>query len=206
MLVSEAIGAALAGLGADTVFGVVGSGNFHVTNALVAHGARFVAARHENGAACMADGWARLAGRPGILSVHQGPGLTNAITGITEAAKSRTPMLVLAADVAAAAVRSNFRIDVASDLQDAQPPDPPPPLFRRGEDRSSASGLLRRAEGAGSAERSDREPDSDFSSLPIEPPALPDCANADDEARAVARREAMAIRRTAALGMSKQSK
>src|SRR5690348_13768508 len=114
MLVSEAIGAALAGLGADTVFGVVGSGNFHVTNALVAHGARFVAARHENGAACMADGWARLSGRPGILSVHQGPGLTNAITGITEAAKSRTPMLVLAADVAAAAVRSNFRIDVAS--------------------------------------------------------------------------------------------
>jgi thiamine pyrophosphate-dependent acetolactate synthase large subunit-like protein len=114
MLVSEAIGAALAGFGADTVFGVVGSGNFHVTNALVARGARFVAARHENGAACMADGWARLAGRPGILSVHQGPGLTNAITGITEAAKSRTPLLVLAADVAAAAVRSNFRIDVAS--------------------------------------------------------------------------------------------
>src|SRR5215470_655761 len=114
MLVSEAIGAALAGLGADTVFGVIGSGNFHVTNALVAHGARFVAARHENGAACMADGWARLAGRPGILSVHQGPGLTNAVTGITEAAKSRTPMLVLAADVAAAAVRSNFRIDVAA--------------------------------------------------------------------------------------------
>ena len=43
-----------------------------------------------------------------------GAGLTNAITGITEAAKSRTPLLVLAADVAAAAVRSNFRIDVAS--------------------------------------------------------------------------------------------
>ena len=114
MLVSEAVGTTLADLGADTVFGVVGSGNFHVTNALVARGARFVAARHECGAACMADGWARLVGRPGIVSVHQGPGLTNSITGITEAAKSRTPMLVLAADVAAAAVRSNFRIDVAS--------------------------------------------------------------------------------------------
>jgi len=114
MLVSEAVGAALAELGVDTVFGVVGSGNFLVTNALVARGARFVAARHEGGAACMADGWARQAGRPGIVTVHQGPGLTNAITGITEAAKSRTPMLVLAADVAAAAVRSNFRIDVAS--------------------------------------------------------------------------------------------
>ncbi len=114
MLVSEAVGATLAELGADTVFGVVGSGNFHVTNALIARGARFVAARHECGAACMADGWARAAGRVGVLSVHHGPGLTNALTGITEAAKSRTPLLVLAADVAGAAVRSNFRIDVAA--------------------------------------------------------------------------------------------
>ena len=114
MLVSEAVGGTLAGLGADTVFGVVGSGNFHVTNALIANGARFVAARHENGAACAADAWARGTGRPGILSVHQGPGLTNAMTGITEAAKSRTPLLVLAADVASAAVRSNFRIDVTA--------------------------------------------------------------------------------------------
>jgi acetolactate synthase I/II/III large subunit len=46
--------------------------------------------------------------------LHQGPGITNALTGITEAAKSRTPMLVLAADVSAKAVTSNFRIDVAA--------------------------------------------------------------------------------------------
>ena len=114
MLVADAVADALAGLGADTVFGVVGSGNFHVTNALIARGARFVAARHEGGAACMADGWARATGRVGLVSVHQGPGLTNALTGITEAAKSRTPLLVLAADVAGSAVRSNFRIDVAA--------------------------------------------------------------------------------------------
>jgi len=112
--VTEAVAEVLAGLGADTVFGVVGSGNFKVTNALIARGARYVAARHEGGAAVMADAWARLTGRPGLLSVHQGPGLTNAMTGITEAAKSRTPLVVLAADVASAAVRSNFRIDVAS--------------------------------------------------------------------------------------------
>jgi acetolactate synthase I/II/III large subunit len=110
MLVSEAVGATLAELGASTVFGVVGSGNFHVTNALVARGAEFIAARHECGATCMADGWARATGKVGIVSVHQGPGLTNAVTGITEAAKSRTPLLVLAADVAGAAVSSNFRI------------------------------------------------------------------------------------------------
>ena len=112
MLVHDAVAAALADLGADTVFGVVGSGNFMVTNALVGRGARFVAARHENGAACMADAWSRSTGRPAILSLHQGPGITNALTGITEAAKSRTPLLVLAADVSASAVQSNFRIGV----------------------------------------------------------------------------------------------
>lgn len=111
MTVADLVGRTLAGLGADHVFGVVGSGNFHVTNAMVAAGARFVAARHEGGAATMADAYARTSGRLGVLSVHQGCGLTNAMTGITEAAKSRTPMIVLAADTAGAAVRSNFRVD-----------------------------------------------------------------------------------------------
>ncbi|HEV2936805.1 MAG TPA: thiamine pyrophosphate-binding protein [Streptosporangiaceae bacterium] len=111
MRVAEAVGQGLAKLGADTVFGVVGSGNFHVTNALIAGGARFIAARHEGGATVMADAWARTTGRPGMVSVHQGPGLTNAMTGIAEAAKSRTPLLVLAAE--APEVRSNFHVDVA---------------------------------------------------------------------------------------------
>ncbi|TDE29619.1 thiamine pyrophosphate-binding protein [Actinomadura sp. 6K520] len=114
MNVAEAVGEALARLGAATVFGVVGSGNFHVTNALVAGGARFVAARHEAGAATMADAYARVSGELGVVSLHQGPGLTNAVTGIAEAAKSRTPLLVVAGEVAAAAVRSNFRVDQAA--------------------------------------------------------------------------------------------
>ena len=113
--VAEAVGRALAGLGGQrqqTVFGVVGSGNFHVTNALIAGGARYIAARHETGAASMADAWARTTGRVGIVSVHQGPGLTNAMTGIAEAAKSRTPLIVLAAE--APGSTSNFYVDVAS--------------------------------------------------------------------------------------------
>jgi thiamine pyrophosphate-dependent acetolactate synthase large subunit-like protein len=52
-----------------------------------------------------------MSGRVGVLSLHQGCGLTNAMTGIGEAAKSRTPMIVLAADSPAAALRSNFRVD-----------------------------------------------------------------------------------------------
>ncbi|WP_433275116.1 thiamine pyrophosphate-binding protein [Pseudonocardia xinjiangensis] len=109
--VAALIGGVLAELGVGHTFGVVGSGNFHVTNALRAGGVPFVAARHEGGAATMADAYSRTSGRVGVLSVHQGCGLTNAMTGIAEAAKSRTPMLVLAADTGGAAVRSNFRID-----------------------------------------------------------------------------------------------
>jgi len=112
MLVAEAVGRALAHLGCDHVFGVVGSGNFHVTNGLIAGGARFVAARHEGGAATMADAYARTSGRVGVLTVHQGCGLTNAMTGITEAAKSRTPLVVLAAE--ATQRRSNFFVDQAA--------------------------------------------------------------------------------------------
>ncbi|MER7277001.1 thiamine pyrophosphate-binding protein [Dactylosporangium sp. NPDC000244] len=114
MLVAEAIGRALAATGVECAFGVVGSGNFHLTNALVAAGARFVAARHEGGAAVMADAYARTSGRLGVLSLHQGPGVTNALTGIAEAAKSRTPLVVLAADTGAAGARSNFRLDQAA--------------------------------------------------------------------------------------------
>jgi thiamine pyrophosphate-dependent acetolactate synthase large subunit-like protein len=110
--VAEAVGRTLAGLGADHVFGVVGSGNFHVTNAVIAGGARYIAARHEGGAATMADAYARTSGRLGVLTVHQGCGLTNAMTGITEAAKSRTPMLVLAAE--ATTPQSNFYVDQAA--------------------------------------------------------------------------------------------
>ncbi|HWD05266.1 MAG TPA: thiamine pyrophosphate-binding protein [Amycolatopsis sp.] len=111
MKVAELVGRTLADLGAGMAFGVVGSGNFAVTNALRAAGVRFVAARHEGGAASMADAYARMSGQVSVLSLHQGVGLTNALTGITEAAKSRTPMIVLTADTAASAVLSNFRVD-----------------------------------------------------------------------------------------------
>jgi thiamine pyrophosphate-dependent acetolactate synthase large subunit-like protein len=109
--VAETVGATLAKLGIGHAFGVVGSGNFHVTNALRAGGVPYVAARHETGAAMMADAYARTSDAVTVLTVHQGCGLTNALTGIAEAAKSRTPLLVLAADTAGSAVRSNFRID-----------------------------------------------------------------------------------------------
>jgi thiamine pyrophosphate-dependent acetolactate synthase large subunit-like protein len=109
--VDEVVGATIAAQGVKDAFGILGSGNLIVTNALARGGARFHHARHEGGAVCMADGYARVSGRVGVCSVHQGPGLTNTMTGLTEAAKSRTPVLVLAGDAPAAALTSNFRID-----------------------------------------------------------------------------------------------
>jgi thiamine pyrophosphate-dependent acetolactate synthase large subunit-like protein len=109
--VAEVVGATIAAQGVKDAFGVLGSGNLIATNALCSGGARFHHARHEGPATCMADGYARVSGRVGVVSVHQGPGLTNTMTGLAEAAKSRTPLLVLAGETPAAALTSNFRID-----------------------------------------------------------------------------------------------
>ena len=111
MTVADVVGATVAAQGVRDAFGVLGSGNLVVTNALCRNGARFHHARHEMSALCMADGYARVTGGLGVCSVHQGPGLTNTMTGLAEAAKSRTPVLALAGETQAAALTSNFRID-----------------------------------------------------------------------------------------------
>src|SRR5271156_3162871 len=61
----------------------------------------------------MADAYAKSTGELTLVSVHSGPGLTNALTGIAEAAKSRTPLVVLAGDVPNGAVKNNFHIEQA---------------------------------------------------------------------------------------------
>ena len=98
--------------GIDTVFGLVGSGNFFLAESLAKAGVRFVAARHEAGALAMTDAWARLTQKVGICTVHMGPGFTNVITPLVEAAKARTPLLILAADVSTGAVTSTFTLDI----------------------------------------------------------------------------------------------
>ncbi|MGC5616080.1 thiamine pyrophosphate-binding protein [Georgenia sp. Z1491] len=118
MRVAEAVGRTLVELGVEQAFGVVGSGNFHATNALTDHGGRFVASRHEAGAALMADAYARLTGRVAVVSLHQGCGLTNAMTALTESAKSGSPVVVIVGDTPPTARHtSNFWIDQAGALR-----------------------------------------------------------------------------------------
>jgi thiamine pyrophosphate-dependent acetolactate synthase large subunit-like protein len=111
--IPDAIAAHYRSAGIRQLFGVVGSTNFEVTHRLVERGAGFVAARHETNAVVMAESWALATGEVGLVTVHTGPGLTNAATGIAEATKSDTPMVVLAGDIANGAVHSNFAMDQA---------------------------------------------------------------------------------------------
>jgi thiamine pyrophosphate-dependent acetolactate synthase large subunit-like protein len=111
--VAAAIAKDLAGYGARRCFALLGTANFKISHALVDAGVELISARHEGNAATMADAYAKATGELTLVSVHSGPGLTNAITGIGEAAKSRTPLLVLAGDVPTGAVRSNFYMDQA---------------------------------------------------------------------------------------------
>ena len=103
----------LAHLGARRCFGLLGTANFKISHGLVEAGVELISARHEGNAASMADAYAKATGELTLVSVHSGPGLTNAITGIGEAAKSRTPLLVLAGDVPTGNVKSNFYFEQA---------------------------------------------------------------------------------------------
>jgi len=111
--VASVIAADLAHYGARRCFGLLGTANFKVSHALVQAGVELISARHECNAASMADAYAKATGELTLVSVHSGPGLTNALTGIGEAAKSRTPLMVLAGDVPNGAVKNNFYIEQA---------------------------------------------------------------------------------------------
>jgi thiamine pyrophosphate-dependent acetolactate synthase large subunit-like protein len=111
--VASVIASDLAAYGARRCFGLLGTANFKVSHGLVQAGVELISARHEGNAASMADAYAKATGELTLVSVHSGPGLTNALTGIGEAAKSRTPLVVLAGDVPNGAVKNNFYIEQA---------------------------------------------------------------------------------------------
>ncbi|HYQ09351.1 MAG TPA: thiamine pyrophosphate-binding protein [Xanthobacteraceae bacterium] len=112
-IVADVIAADLARYGARRCFALLGTANFKISHALVQSGVELISARHEGNASSMADAYAKASGELTLVSVHSGPGLTNALTGIAEAAKSRTPLLVLAGDVPNGAVKNNFYIEQA---------------------------------------------------------------------------------------------
>lgn len=96
---AEALTRQLESYGVDTVFGTCGHTNIALLDAISRSGIRFVIARHEQAAAHAADGYARMTGKPGVLLVHVGPGLMNAVTGVASAGYDSVPLVVISGDI-----------------------------------------------------------------------------------------------------------
>ncbi len=93
--VGEALVAGLRDRGVEVVFGIPGVHTIELYRGLPASGIRHVTARHEQGAAFMADGYARVTGKPGVAFVITGPGLTNALTAMAQSRQDSVPVLII---------------------------------------------------------------------------------------------------------------
>ncbi len=82
----------------EVVFGLTGHTIIAMLDALGHSKIRYITTRHEQVAAHAADGFARASGKPGVLLTHLGPGLTNAATGVANAALDSIPLVVIAGD------------------------------------------------------------------------------------------------------------
>jgi thiamine pyrophosphate-dependent acetolactate synthase large subunit-like protein len=97
----ESVVDALRAEGVRHVFGIPGVHNLAIYDALLRQSEiTHVLARHEAGAAFMADGYARASGVPGVVVVTTGPGATNALTPLVESYAGSMPVLVVMSDVA----------------------------------------------------------------------------------------------------------
>jgi len=85
----------LEGYGVDTVFGIPGTHTLELYRGLADSQIRHIQPRHEQGAGFMADGFARVTGRPGVCFLITGPGVLNAATAIAQAYSDSVPMLVI---------------------------------------------------------------------------------------------------------------
>src|SRR5437764_739213 len=86
-------------VGVEVIFGLCGHTVVQMLDALSRSRVRFITTRHEQIAAHAADGYARASGKPGVLLLHVGPGLTNSITGIANAALDSIPLVAIVGDV-----------------------------------------------------------------------------------------------------------
>ena len=96
---AEVLAAQLESYEVEYVFGTCGHTNIALLDALSRTRIRFVIGRHEQTAAHAADGYARATGKPGVLLLHVGPGMMNAVTGVATAALDSVPMIAITGDV-----------------------------------------------------------------------------------------------------------
>lgn len=96
---AKALVKALEKTGTEVIFGIPGGANLPIYEALGRSEIKRVLAKHEQGAAHMADGYARASGRTGVCLATSGPGATNLVTGIATAYMDSSPMLAITGQV-----------------------------------------------------------------------------------------------------------
>ncbi len=101
---AELLLAALVKEGVEIIFGIPGGANLPIYQHLPAFPLRHVLVRHEQGAAHMADGYARASGKVGVCVATSGPGALNLITGLATAHFDSVPVVAITGQVAAAAI------------------------------------------------------------------------------------------------------
>jgi len=87
--------------GVEVVFGYPGGANMPIYDAMLNYPVHHVLVRHEQGAAHMADGYARASGKVGVAMATSGPGATNLVTGIATAMMDSVPVVFITGQVAA---------------------------------------------------------------------------------------------------------
>jgi thiamine pyrophosphate-dependent acetolactate synthase large subunit-like protein len=111
----EVVAQVIAEQGIRTLFGLIGEANMRLADDFVRiQGGRYVAAPREDGVVLAAFGHAHVTGDVSVGTVTHGPGLTNTVTALTEAARNRTPIVILAGDTAANAKGTLQDIDHAA--------------------------------------------------------------------------------------------
>ncbi|WP_399892823.1 thiamine pyrophosphate-binding protein [Streptomyces sp. BBFR51] len=100
MKVYEAMAEAFLREGTRDVFGMMGDANMHWMNALAERGVNLYEVRHEGSGLGMADGWARAAGQPGVITTTSGPGVSQLATSMIVAARARTPLVAFCGETA----------------------------------------------------------------------------------------------------------
>ena len=95
MTPSEAFVETLVANEVDTVFGIMGSAFMDAMDIFAPAGIRLVSVVHEQGAAHMADGFARASGRHGVVIGQNGPGISNCVTGIAAAFWAHSPVVMI---------------------------------------------------------------------------------------------------------------
>jgi len=95
----------------DVIFGILGGAILPVYDALCGNQKiRHILARHEQGAAHAAEGYARASGRPGVCMATSGPGATNLVTGIANAYMDSSPIIALTGQVPSSGVNTSYMI------------------------------------------------------------------------------------------------